>query len=132
MDALFEILRIHCIWQSRTRTSGYKGATPIHRVIEHRHVSLPSDWNKFIALEGFARFTSEQVVGKEQQIVGKEEHAKTIEVASGFNKPFDSRTDSSRSGHRYTGFPSGSLQFDTLQNALAQGWYSKNEEINPN
>ena len=66
--------------------SGYKGATPIHRVIEHRHVSLPSDWSKFIALEDFARFTSEQIVGKEQ-------HVKTIAVASRFNKPFYIRTD---------------------------------------
>ena len=85
-------------------------------------------WNKFIALEDFARFTSEQVVGKEQ-------HAKKIAVASGFNKPFYSRTDRVMVQDRDT---------DTLVFLLAhynlihckKFWPKtdtvKKEEINPN
>jgi hypothetical protein len=60
-----------------------QGTTPIRRVIEHRNVPLPSNWNNFIALSDnkadLARFLSEQLI-----ILAPDD--KIIVVAGGFNQ----------------------------------------------
>jgi len=67
--------------KSGTRKRRAKGIRPIRRVIDSREVPLPADWSNFLALgenkADLARFLSEQMVGCDQ-------HDKTIVVAGGF------------------------------------------------